>query len=78
MLLEPYTGGDPWWGSPRLSIRGFGSDPVPARAVDQIVVVEVQADTAFERGRWRHPTRYVRHRPELCVDDLTQLPGPAA
>ncbi len=38
-IIEPYTGGDPWWASPRLSISGFGGDPVPACAVDQTVVV---------------------------------------
>jgi hypothetical protein len=77
-VLEPYTGSDPWRGSPRLSISGFGSDPVPARAVDQTIVVEVQADTAFDRGRWRHPTRYMRNRPELSVGDLAPLPESAA
>ena len=55
-VLKPYTGGDPWWDSPQLRISGFGGDPGPAYAVDQTLVVEVQADTAFERGRWRHPT----------------------
>jgi hypothetical protein len=78
VILEPYTGGDPWWGSPQLSISGFGTDPVPAYAVKQTVIVEVQADTASERGQWRHPTRYLRHRPELSVRDLSRLPGPAA
>jgi hypothetical protein len=56
------------------AVAGFGGDPVPAVADDQMVVVDVQADTAFDRGRWRHPTRYLRHRPDLRVRDLTRLP----
>jgi ATP-dependent DNA ligase len=35
------------------------------------MVVEVSADTSFENGRWRHPLRLVRARPDLCVDEIT-------
>jgi ATP-dependent DNA ligase len=70
VMLSPYTGDDPWWGSPQLTIGGFGADPIPAHPVDPTIVVEVSADTAFERGRWRHPTRYLRHRPDLGTADI--------
>lgn len=39
-------------------------------AVELVVVIEVQADICFERGRWRHPTRFVRRRADLVVADL--------
>ena len=34
------------------------------------VVAEVQADTAYEYGRWRHQPRFIRLRPELSVHDV--------
>ncbi|MFC5142015.1 hypothetical protein ACFPK1_27540 [Actinomycetospora rhizophila] len=34
------------------------------------LVVEIEADTAFEQGRWRHATRFLRVRRDLSVDDL--------
>lgn len=33
-------------------------EPVAITRVEPTVVVEVEADTAFEHGRWRHLTRY--------------------
>jgi ATP-dependent DNA ligase len=70
-VLQAYTGVDPWWSSPDLAVGGFGGEPVPALAVEQTVVVEVAADTAFEWGRWRHPTRYLRYRPDLNVGRIS-------
>jgi hypothetical protein len=37
------------------------------------VVVELDADVAFEHGRWRHPTALQRLRPDLAADDLPHL-----
>jgi hypothetical protein len=34
------------------------------------VVVEVRVDVAAERGRWRHPARYLRLRPDLAPADV--------
>ncbi|MBX6723889.1 MAG: ATP-dependent DNA ligase, partial [Dactylosporangium sp.] len=33
-------------------------------------VVEVEVDIAFEHGRWRHPVRFVRYRPDLSSQDV--------
>ena len=35
------------------------------------VVVEVAADNAFEHGRWRHVTTFIRPRPDLRPADTT-------
>ena len=43
----------------------FSREPVTITRVTPTVVVEVEADTAFEHGRWRHLTRYRRVRPDL-------------
>jgi ATP-dependent DNA ligase len=43
----------------------FSREPVAITRVAPTVVVEVEADTAFEHGRWRHLTRYRRLRLDL-------------
>lgn len=43
----------------------FSREPVAITRVAPTVVVEVEADTAFEDGRWRHLTRYRRLRLDL-------------
>jgi hypothetical protein len=30
----------------------------------------IETDTAYEQGRWRHATTYLRLRPDLAPDDL--------
>ena len=52
--------------STRGTWAGFSSEPVAITRVDPVLVVEVEADTAFEHGRWRHLTRYRRVRWDLC------------
>lgn len=56
----------PW--PAELSTRQLGQfsrEPVVITRVEPTVVVEVEADTAFEHGRWRHLTRYRRLRLDL-------------
>lgn len=43
----------------------FSREPVAITRVAPTVVVEVEADTAFEHGRWRHLTHYRRLRLDL-------------
>jgi ATP-dependent DNA ligase len=43
----------------------FSREPVAITRVTPTVIVEVEADTAFEYGRWRHLTRYRRLRLDL-------------
>jgi hypothetical protein len=57
----------PWLA--QLSTRYLGRfsvEPVPITRVAPTSVVEVEADTAFEHGRWRHLTHYRRVRWDLC------------
>lgn len=60
------TGDHPW--PAELSARELGRfsrQPLAVTRVTPTVVVEVEADTAFEHGRWRHLTRYRRVRLDL-------------
>lgn len=60
------TDDHPW--PTELSTRQLGRfsrEPVAITRVTPTVIVEVEADTAFEHGRWRHLTRYRRLRLDL-------------
>lgn len=35
-----------------------------------MTVAEVLADSAQQAGAYRHPVRFVRHRPDLAAEDL--------
>jgi ATP-dependent DNA ligase len=43
----------------------FSREPVAITRVEPTVIVEVEADTAFEHGRWQHLTRYRRLRLDI-------------
>jgi ATP-dependent DNA ligase len=47
-----------------------GPRPLPYVQVEPVTVVEIEVDTAHEHGRWRHPVRYRRVRPDLSVYDV--------
>ncbi len=49
--------------------------PVRYVRVDPTVVAEIDADVAFEHGRWRHAVRYARARPDMSVCDVPLLLG---
>jgi ATP-dependent DNA ligase len=69
-LLQPAAGAHPW---PELISGGrFGTpgEKVPLTRVKPVVVVEVSADTALHAGSFRHPVRYLRHRPDLHPTDV--------
>jgi ATP-dependent DNA ligase len=50
-------------------------EPLSYVQVDPTVVAEIDADVAFERGRWRHRVRYARHRADMLVYDVPLLLG---
>lgn len=69
--LRPASGAHPW--PPELPGRRvgiFARDSLRVTLVEPTVVVEVEADTSFEFGRWRHPTRFIRLRPDLSAQDV--------
>jgi len=70
-VLEPCAGGHPW--PVTLPASRFGHRPgarVEYTRVAPTRVVELTADLAFDDHRWRHPTRFVRLRPDLRPADL--------
>jgi ATP-dependent DNA ligase len=71
-LLHPAPPRHPW--PPRLPASRFGqmpSDEIDYVQVAPELVVEIEADTAFEQGRWRHATRFLRVRHDLVPTDVT-------
>ena len=76
-LLQPPTGPHPW---PTLIPAGrsgvWGGEPLEVALVDPTLIVEVLADTAQERGHWRHVVRYIRARPDLTASEIQPIPTP--
>lgn len=71
-LLSPGDSEHPWpavIGGGRLGY--WGKRDVDVVRVQPDLVVEVAADTAFEHGRWRHVTTFIRARPDLRPSDTT-------
>ncbi|WP_167517375.1 hypothetical protein [Micromonospora orduensis] len=67
----------PWPEPLPASWSGQLERPEPLRyvQVEPSVVVEIEADVAFEHQRWRHRVRYVRARPDMSTDDVPLLLG---
>ncbi|MEU9522790.1 hypothetical protein [Streptomyces sp. NPDC048224] len=73
--LEPATGRHPWTG--RTFTAGWGSRHVlDVTLVDPQLVVEVVVDVARDgAGRWRHPVRLHRPRPDLPAQAVPPFNG---
>jgi ATP-dependent DNA ligase len=70
-LLTPAAAGHPWpLAIPSSWFGQLPSKPIDYRPVVPDRVVELDVDTAFERHRWRHGSRFVRLRPDLQPADL--------
>lgn len=66
-LLAPAAPSHPW--PDELSegrLGHYGKRRVSITKVEPSLVVEVSADSAFDHGRWRHVTQFVRPRPDLA------------
>ncbi len=75
-LLRPPHGEHPW--PPRLPSGRFEQTPGREIEYTQVapeLVVEVETDTAYEQGRWRHATSFVRLRPDLAPTDVVADTG---
>jgi ATP-dependent DNA ligase len=70
-VLVPSGAEHPWPDTIAANRFGAGRDRVVLTKVEPTVVIEVAADTALQAGVHRHPLRYLRHRPDLTVDDLS-------
>ncbi|MFI6129480.1 ATP-dependent DNA ligase [Micromonospora sp. NPDC051141] len=71
-MLQPALGAHPWpaplpgaWTGQLANRR-----PLPYVPVHPSVVAEVEVDLAYEHGRWRHHSRFVRIRAELEPAEL--------
>ena len=73
-VLTPAGPDHPWPGSIAANRFGPGREQVALTKVDPKIVAEVSADAAQHGGVWRHPLRFVRHRPDLGPADLPELP----
>ncbi|MBC9822853.1 ATP-dependent DNA ligase [Terrabacter sp. MAHUQ-38] len=69
-VLTPAGLDHPW--PDEISSTRFGSsrDKVALTKVEPVVVAEVSADAALQAGAFRHPVRFIRHRPDLGPEDL--------
>jgi ATP-dependent DNA ligase len=70
-LLSPPDDAHPWpdqIGAGRLG--HWGGAPRKVTLVAPDLIVEIAADTAIDRGRWRHLTRFVRARPDLSPAEV--------
>ncbi|MGP3988859.1 ATP-dependent DNA ligase [Streptomyces sp. 3N207] len=76
-LLTPAGPDHPWTDVQFRS--GWGTRDILAhRCVVPELVVEFEADVAFDAGRWRHPVQARRIRAELAPEDVPHFPaGPA-
>ncbi|MGW4954802.1 ATP dependent DNA ligase [Streptomyces parvulus] len=77
-LLTPGAAGHPWTGW--TFSAGWGSrEKLSVTLVKPNLVVEVGIDVARDAaGRWRHPARWHRPRPDLDAADTPLFePGPA-
>jgi ATP-dependent DNA ligase len=75
-LLRPADDDHPWPSElPRGRTGGFSGGKISVALVVPDVVVEVSADTAFEYGKWRHLTQYVRVRADLEPEDVRPPAG---
>jgi ATP-dependent DNA ligase len=78
-LLEAAVAGEehPWPAdlpSGRIGVFG-GPRRLPVQLVRLSLVVELQADSAFEYSKWRHLTRFARVRPDLDPAEVI-VPSP--
>lgn len=70
--LHPADAAHPWPAGVLSSTQWGPKDAAPVR-VRPSLVVEVSADTSLQQGRWRHPTSFVRSRPDLSPREIAPL-----
>lgn len=73
-VLLPAGPDHPWPDTISSSRFGGSGSRTSLSKAAPTVVAEVSADSALQAGVWRHPLRFVRHRPDLDPADLPPLP----
>jgi hypothetical protein len=75
-VLQPPTRIHPWPVTiPSTRFGQLPAQPVDYTPVNPAVVVELDADVAFEFGRWRHPIAVRRLRLDLTAEDIVGSPS---
>jgi hypothetical protein len=75
-VLQPPTRIHPWpMTIPSSRFGQLPATPIDYTPVNPAVVVELDADVAFEQGRWRHPIALRRLRLDLTADDIVGSPS---
>lgn len=67
--LTPAGPGHPWTGV-RFTAAWGSRDALDLILVEPDQVAEISADTAVDRGVWRHPLRFVRLRMDVTAADV--------
>ncbi len=67
--LSPAKAGHPWE-DVRFTASWGSREPLDVTPVDPTAVAEIAADTAQDRGVWRHPVRVARLRLDIAVSDV--------
>lgn len=70
--VRPAEADHPWAGV-RFSSSWGSREPLNVTLVAPELVAEVDADTAIDRGAWRHPLRFVRPRLDATVADVPRF-----
>lgn len=74
-LLTPSSADHPWTGR-RFSAGWHTKDLLHVTLTPPDVVAEISADVSLDAaGRWRHPVRYLRPRPDLAPSDVDLFGG---
>jgi hypothetical protein len=68
-LLRP-AADHPWLPDGAETARWGANGKRALTSVQTTVVVEVSTDSTVQDGRWRHPTRLVRVRPDLSPSEV--------
>ncbi|AWB91103.1 ATP-dependent DNA ligase [Aeromicrobium chenweiae] len=69
-LLDQADDTHPWRDGGATGTRWGRGDQRPVTLVAPTLVVEVSVDSSTDRGRWRHPARLVRPRPDLSLGEI--------
>ena len=72
-VLQPAGPEHPWPDHVGAGPFGGSREKVALTKVEPTVVFEVSADVALQAGRFRHPLRFLRHRPDLEPADVARM-----
>ncbi|MFI9310902.1 ATP-dependent DNA ligase [Streptomyces triculaminicus] len=66
--LVPSPAGHPWEGR-RFSVSWSSRETLDVALVSPDLVAEISADSTQNAGKWRHPLRFLRTRPDMLPKD---------